>query len=107
MGLFDFFKKKEDINEGYREFRSQKKAMLIDVRDKDEYKSGHLQGARNIPLSAIDKAESGIHEKDMPLYVYCLSGSRSAKAVKALKKMGYTNVKSIGGIEEYRGRLAK
>ena len=106
MGLFDYFKK-EDINEGYREFRGMKQAMLIDVRDKAEYASGHLQGARSIPVTSIDKAESAIHDKNMPLYVYCLSGSRARKAVSALKKMGYTNVRNIGGIEGYRGKLVK
>ena len=106
MGLFDFIKK-ADINEGYREYRKLKKAMLIDVREKDEYEAGHLQGARNIPVARIDKATSGIQDKDMPLFVYCLSGSRSRRAVSALKKLGYTNVKNIGGIEGYRGKLVK
>ena len=106
MGLLDLFKK-ADINEGYKEYRKQHRAMLIDVRDKNEYAAGHLQGARNIPLSTIDKAVSAIHDKDMPLYVYCLSGGRSRKAVSALKKAGYTNVTNIGGIEDYSGRLVK
>ncbi len=106
MGLFDFFKK-ADINEGYREYRRQKRAMLIDVRDRDEFAAGHLQGARNIPLSSIDKTVSAIHDKDMPIYVYCLSGGRSRKAVSALQKAGYTNVKNIGGVQDYTGRMVK
>ena len=106
MGVFDFFKK-EDIGEGFREFKKQKRAMLIDVREKDEYEAGHLQGARNIPVSRISKATSAIQDKDMPLYVYCLSGSRSRKAVSELKKMGYTNVRNIGGVENYSGKLVK
>ena len=106
MGLFDLFKK-ADINEGYREYRKQKRAMLIDVRDREEYAAGHLQGARNIPLSSIEKAGSAIHDKDMPLFVYCVSGSRSRKAAAALKKAGYTNVTNIGGIQDYSGRLVK
>ncbi len=106
MGLFDLFKK-ADINEGFREFRKQKRAMLIDVRDRDEYAAGHLQGARNIPLGSIDKATSAIQDREMPLYVYCLSGSRSRKAVSALQKAGYKNVKNIGGIEDYRGKIVR
>ncbi|MBQ3392503.1 MAG: rhodanese-like domain-containing protein [Lachnospiraceae bacterium] len=106
MGLFDFFKK-ADINAGYREFRSLKRAMLVDVREPAEYKSGHLQGARNIPVDSIEKATSGIQDKDMPLFVYCLSGARARKAVSKLTKMGYTNVKSIGGINDYTGKLVK
>ena len=106
MGLFDFFHK-PDINAGHREFRSLKRGMLIDVRDPQEFKTGHLAGARNIPLGSIDKATSAIQDKAMPLYVYCQSGQRARKAVTALTKMGYTNVRSIGGIEDYIGKTVK
>lgn len=106
MGIFDFLKK-PDINEGVRSFRSEKRAMLIDVREKDEYASGHIPGSRNIPLSRIDKAVSAINDKNMPLYIYCLSGARSSRAASALKRMGYTNAVSIGGISSYRGALEK
>ena len=45
-----------------------------------------------------------IKDKDTPVYVYCLRGSRSASAVIAMEKMGYTNAKSIGGIASYKGK---
>ena len=107
MGVFDFFMKKEDIGKGVREYRAQRKAMLVDVREKKEYANGHIDGSRNIPLSQIEKTTSAIHDKDMPIYVYCQSGSRSRKAVGELKKLGYTNVKNIGGLDDYNGRLVK
>ena len=103
----ELFKKKADINVCVREYRAQRRAMLVDVREKNEYADGHIDGSRNIPFSKIDKTPSAIHDKDMPIYVYCKSGSRSRKAVSALKKMGYTNVKNIGGIDDYTGRLVK
>lgn len=106
MGIFDLFRKK-DINEGVRAFRAESKAMLIDVRDPGEFCHGHIPGARNIPLSRIGNAKSAIHDPDMPLYVYCQSGSRSRSAASALQKMGYTNVNNIGGIESYFGKLEK
>lgn len=106
MGLFDFFQKK-DINSGIRSFRSESRAMLIDIREPGEFKQGHIPGARNIPLSRIENAKSAIHDMDMPLYVYCQSGNRSSRAASALRKMGYTNVQNIGGIESYFGQLER
>ena len=106
MGIFDMFKG-ADINEGVREYQAQSRAMLIDVREADEYGGGHVPGARNIPLSGIDKATSAIQDKDMPLYVYCLSGARSRQAAGVLRQMGYTRVKNIGGINGYRGKVER
>ena len=105
--IFNVFRKKADIHAGIREYRAQRRAMLVDVREKPEYANGHIDGSRNIPLSHIDKTPSAIHDKDMPIYVYCQTGSRSRKAVSELKKMGYTNVKDIGGLDDFKGRLAK
>ena len=81
--------------------------MLIDVREPAEFKQGHIFGARNIPVSKIENVQSAIHDKDMPIYVYCQKGSRAARAASAIKKMGYTNVKNIGGIEGYFGQLER
>jgi len=104
MGLFDFFKK-QNINEGVNAFRKENRAMLIDVREPGEYKQGHIPGSRNIPLARINNAKSAIHDMNMPIYVYCQTGSRSSRAASALKKMGYTNVTNIGGIEGFFGKL--
>ena len=106
MGILDLFQK-ADINSGISSFRSQNRAMLIDVREPGEFKQGHIPGARNIPLSKIENAKSAIHDKNMPLYVYCQSGSRSRRAASALRKMGYANVQNIGGIESYFGQLER
>jgi rhodanese-related sulfurtransferase len=45
--------------------------------------------------------------KDTPLFVYCQSGNRSKQASMILEKMGYTNVKNIGGIAAYKGKVEK
>ncbi len=77
-------------------------AVLVDVREADEFRAGHIPGAVNVPLSEI----SGIGiSRDRPLYVYCLRGMRSRSAVRTLKRMGYGDVRSIGGIASYRGKL--
>lgn len=105
--VLNVFRKKADIHAGIREYRSQRRAMLVDVRDKNEFAAGHIEGSRNIPLSQISKTTSAIHDKSMPIYVYCKTGSRSRKAASELEKMGYTNVKNIGGIDDFKGRLVK
>ena len=43
--------------------------------------------------------------KDSPVYVYCLSGARSAQAAAMLRRIGYNNVKNIGGIAGYKGEV--
>lgn len=105
--VLNVFRKKEDIGAGIREYRAQRRAMLVDVREKNEFAAGHIDGSRNIPLSQISKTTSAIHDKNMPIYVYCQSGSRSRKAKAELEKMGYTNVKNIGGIDDFKGKLVK
>ena len=52
-------------------------------------------------------ADMEIPDLDTPVYVYCLSGARSSRAVASLQNMGYTNVKNIGGINKYKGQIEK
>lgn len=106
MDLFSLFKK-TDINEGVRLFLNTRPAVLLDVRTKEEYAQGHIKGSINIPLQEIEKAQQTVENKELPLFVYCRSGSRSAQAVKALKMMGYENARNIGGIIGYEGELIR
>ena len=93
-----------DINKGFKEYKSTPGAILVDVREKSEYACGHLPGAINEPLSVIHKAAL---PQNQPIFLYCLRGSRSRKAAGILKKMGFSSVKSIGGINGYKGELIK
>ena len=92
-----------NINKGLEEYRSTHGAILVDVREVDEFASGHIPGAINVPLSMIT---STALPKDKPLFLYCLRGTRSKQAAGILKRMGYT-VKSIGGISGYKGAIEK
>lgn len=103
MGLFDILRG-ADINSGVEEFRADPGAMLLDVRSPAEYASGHIPGSKNLPLQSIDKAPVLVENKDVPLYVYCQSGARSRQASGVLESMGY-NVKNIGGIAAWRGKV--
>ena len=104
MGIFDFFKQ-PDINQGVEEYRQAADAVLLDVRTPQEYREGHIPGSQNVPLQQLDKVEEVTENKDTVLYVYCRSGARSRQAVSLLQAMGYTNVRNIGGIAAYSGKV--
>lgn len=93
-----------NINKGLETYRGTENALLIDVRDPEEYAAGHIPGAVNVPLSAIEETDL---PTDRPLFLYCLVGSRSARAAGILKRRGYTMVRSIGGINGYRGEIER
>lgn len=83
-----------EVKEVIDDYKNNKNIVIIDVRTEDEYKSGHLKEAINIPVGEI---ESITISKDKTLIVYCRSGSRSASAAKILSGMGY-KVLDMGGI---------
>ena len=88
-------------------FYAQENAILIDVRQPDEFEKGHIPGARSVPLQKLRDFSEEITDKDTPVYVYCLSGGRSARAVRALRGVGFTAVTDLGGIKTYTGQLEK
>lgn len=104
MGIFDFFNV-SDINNGVREYENTPEAVLVDVRTPEEYKEGHIPGSKNIPLQTIANDIFSTVSKNAPLFVYCLSGSRSRQATSILKQIGYTKVRDIGGISSYKGKV--
>ena len=107
MRLFHFFPNTTDMNAGVAEYKTNDGAVLLDVRTEEEYRDGHIEGSANIPLDRISSVENIVKDKSTPLYVHCLSGGRSGQAVSYLKQIGYTNVKNIGGISSYRGKVVK
>ena len=89
------------INDAVEEYRNTSGAVLLDVREADEFRSGHIPGAVNVPLSTIDTISI---PKNSTLFVYCLRGTRSKRAADILKRMGY-DARSIGGIASYKGQV--
>ena len=63
--------------------------------------------AANIPLSSLEEAAGLTENKETPLFVYCYSGARSGQAVHVLRRMGYVNVKNIGGIATWTGAVER
>ncbi len=77
--------------------------QLVDVRTPEEYSVSHLKNAQNICVTDDDfQKQVGVLDKSKPVYVYCRSGKRSARAAKILKEMGFTQVYDLeGGIMEW------
>jgi phage shock protein E len=74
-----------------------KGALVIDVRSEGEFKGRHLPGAANIPLDRLrDEVARLAPNKDQPLLLHCLSGTRSGMGMAMLKKMGYRHVFNLG-----------
>ncbi len=71
---------------------------LIDVREKEEYREGHLPGAVSVPRGFLDmRIEEVVPDKDEPIVLYCAGGTRSLLAGRTLRELGYTNVVSMSG----------
>ena len=83
-------KMKELMNDG---------AILIDVREIDEYNERHLDKAINISYTIIkDEISKYVANKDDKIIVYCKSGARSNKAANYLLEAGYNNIFDLGSI---------
>ena len=76
-----------------------KGAVLVDVRSKEEFDAGHVDGAINVPVDTVASHDFG--KKDAPLVVYCGSGARSARAATALVGQGYTAVHDLGAMSNW------
>jgi rhodanese-related sulfurtransferase len=73
-------------------------AVVIDVRDTNEFANGHVLGAKNLPAARMETAASEVvKKKDRPVIVYCDGTDRSGKALAALKKQGFTRVANLSG----------
>ena len=83
--------------------QEQSDAVVLDVREQDEYDSGHIPGAVLLSLGTIDAETAGgvIPDKDTTVLVYCRSGNRSKQAAEKLAALGYTAIYEFGGIRDW------
>lgn len=79
--------------------------LLIDVREKEEYREGHLPGALSVPRGFLDmRIEEAVPDKSAPVVLYCAGGTRSLLAGRTLRELGYTDVVSMaGGFGAWKG----
>jgi len=84
---------------------NHEKGLLVDVREPDEYRSGHIPNALNLPLSGLAEGLKQIDKhKARPLIICCRTSQRSARAAVALRKHGFASVQVLaGGITAWQG----
>jgi phage shock protein E len=80
-------------------------AVILDVRTKDEYKSGHLRNSINIPIANLSQNLKKLN-KNKPIITCCASGSRSASAMSFLKSNGFEEVYNGGSWNSLRKYLS-
>ena len=80
------------------EMQLQQQAIIIDVRENDEWNAGHIAGAIHIPLGEIQSRITELTKyQNSSIITQCRSGARSAKAANMLKVAGFTNVRNLDG----------
>ncbi|HRN47001.1 MAG TPA: rhodanese-like domain-containing protein [Niabella sp.] len=89
-----------------QEIVKSEKKTFIDVRSEQEFMSGHIEGAINVPLHEIRLTMEDIEQMEKPLVVYCLSGGRSSTAVGFLRQAGIEEVYNGGGIGDMQYMLS-
>jgi rhodanese-related sulfurtransferase len=74
--------------------------VILDVRDEEEYITGHAEGAVLLPMHTINEATAAevIPDYGTPLLVYCKSGRRAADAAEKLAALGYTQIYNVGSL---------
>jgi len=83
------------------------KINLIDIREPNEYKRGHLPTAKNIPMDKILSESEKYLDKSKEYHIICHSGARSSRTCGILKKKGFDIINVSGGTGRYRKTLEK
>lgn len=89
-------------------YKSDEKAVVLDVRTEDEFNEGYIANAINIDIHSGQEFIDAIEnlDKNENYYVYCRSGMRSAKACEIMNQLGFENAYNLeGGITEWDGEI--
>lgn len=111
LGLFIMMRresKKAVVNLSEKEFvENMRKGQLVDLRKKEEFDQGHINGARNIPFVTLTR-NPGKLRRDLPIYLYCEKGKVCKRAALVLYGKGYENIYQLeGGLTNWTGPLKK
>lgn len=94
--------KKLTAQEAMARIEAQEGALIVDVRTREEFDAGHIEGAILLPNETIgDAMPEELPDLDAEILIYCRSGNRSAQAARKLIALGYTNVYDFGGIIDW------
>lgn len=80
-------------------------AIILDVRTKGEYSSGHIKGSINIAVDQLKNNLNRLPDKEKPIITCCASGMRSSSAKSLLQSSGYTQVYNGGGWSSLQHKL--
>ena len=83
---------------------NREKAVVVDVCEPDEFATGHVNGARNVPLGQLEeKLPSVVKNKQLPVVLVCAKGARAARAEAVARKLGYEKAQALaGGMKAWR-----
>ncbi len=77
---------------------NRERAVLVDVREPEEFATGHMIGAKNVPLNQLEEKLTGaVKNKSVPLLLVCATGARAQRAVATAKKLGYEQAQAVAG----------
>jgi rhodanese-related sulfurtransferase len=77
---------------------NRERAVLVDVREPEEFATGHMIGAKNVPLNLLEeKLTAAVKNKNVPLLLVCATGARAQRAVAMAKKLGYEQAQAVSG----------
>lgn len=84
----------------------EENAVLLDVRTQEEWDSGHIEGAKHIPIADLKDRLGEVEtltqgDKGKPIVTYCRSGGRAGRAKKLLLESGYERVTNMGGLSDW------
>lgn len=104
VGLSGFLFAQQNMQavEFNQKLKSDKSAVILDVRSPGEYSEGHLDKAVNIDINSTDfESRTSKLDKQKTYYVYCLAGVRSDRAAESLRKRGFKAISLNGGIKAW------
>ena len=83
---------------------NREKAVVVDVCEAEEFAAGHVNGAKNVPLSQLEeRLPTLVKNKAVPVVLVCASGARANRAVAVAKKLGYDKAEALaGGLKAWR-----
>ena len=82
--------------------------LVLDVRSPEEFATGHIPHAINIPMEAFgDEPPRQLSDRNQTIFIYCVKGIRSMNVANRLAHMGYRNIVEMGGIQDWHGDIEK
>ena len=90
------------------EMMASQEVVVVDVRTREEYESGHIENAVLVPNESIgSEMPEALLDKEATLLIYCRSGRRSKDAAQKLLALGYQSVYDFGGVIDWPYELVK